>query len=70
MLLQSHRERIHLLPALPKVWSRGSVNGLRARGGFAIDMRRSAGVLEQAIITSLAGRPGLLTYRGRRLEFG
>jgi alpha-L-fucosidase 2 len=68
MLLQSHRQHIRLLPALPKAWAQGVVMGLRARGGFMIDIRWSRGVLEHAQVTSLTGRPGVLTYRGQRLE--
>jgi alpha-L-fucosidase 2 len=37
-LIQSHAGEIHVLPALPDAWSRGSVTGLRARGGVSIDV--------------------------------
>jgi alpha-L-fucosidase 2 len=38
MLLQSHMDEIHLLPALPDEFSTGKITGLRARGGYSIDL--------------------------------
>ncbi|HEX2861992.1 MAG TPA: glycoside hydrolase family 95 protein [Lacunisphaera sp.] len=66
MLLQSRaaegRTEIALLPALPAAWSEGSAHGLRARGGFAVDLAWRDGALASATVRAV-GEGGLVTVR-------
>ena len=42
LLVQSHQETIDLLPALPKSWANGYIKGVRARGGYELEMEWEA----------------------------
>lgn len=63
MLLQSHAGELDLLPALPEAWPEGSVEGLRARGGYAVDVAWADGRLTDAEIH--ATREGTCRVRTR-----
>jgi alpha-L-fucosidase 2 len=57
MLLQSHSGEISLLPALPEQWKTGAVGGLRATGGYEIDIAWENNVLSKAVIRANYNAP-------------
>lgn len=65
MLLQSHNGEIHLLPALPSFWKTGEIRGLRARGGYTVDMKWKEGELISARIYSDKPQKAKVRYRDK-----
>ena len=65
MLLQSHDEAIHLLPALPPSWKEGNIQGLKARGGFEVDLWWKKNQLSEVKIKSELG--GIARIRTERV---
>jgi len=68
MLIQSHEDYLRLLPAIPAAWSRGSVKGLCARGGFVVDMTWSEGKVQSCSITSKLGNMLKLSINGQKRQ--
>ena len=62
MLMQSHNDEVHLLPALPSAWASGSIKGIVAKKGFEIDMNWELGKLKTLVVTSKLGNVLKLRY--------
>jgi alpha-L-fucosidase 2 len=76
MLMQSHSGELSLLPALPRAWQSGAVKGLRARGGFDVDLEWKDGALLKAAVKANDDRtcrlrtktPVSITAKGKEVK--
>lgn len=68
MLVQSHRDEVHLLPALPTAWPTGSVRGLRARGGVELDLTWRDGKLTSAQFRPQVSQTAKVRYGEKVIE--
>jgi len=68
MLLQSQNGLLQLLPAAAPSWVKGSIKGLRARGGFVVDLEWDAGKLCRAVISSEAGGHCSVKYKDNKAD--
>ncbi len=68
MIIQSTPEAIQILPALPNAWKEGHVVGLKARGGFEVELSWDKGQLESLVISSPIGGKTKLMYQGKEIQ--
>ena len=69
MLMQSYDGTIEVLPALPDAWPRGQVKGLRARGGYILDLEWDKGKLVTVTVRATINGTCRLKYRDKTVEF-
>jgi alpha-L-fucosidase 2 len=65
MLVQSHDGEIELLPALPAQWKSGSIHGVKARGGYTVDITWLDGKLKKAVIKGKHPLGSRVSYNGQ-----
>lgn len=68
MLIQSHGDVIHLLPALPPNWAKGSVKGLKARGGFELDFEWEYSRVIKGVVKGIPGSTTKLKMNGKEFN--
>lgn len=68
MFVQSHEGFIDILPALPTALPNGSVKGVRARGGFVLDIQWQQGRLNKLTIFSETGNECRIRYKQQEIK--
>lgn len=68
MLVDSRPGLVDLLPTLPPQWPNGRIIGIRARGGFEVDVAWKGGMLNSATIRSIGGNHTTIRYRGKTVS--
>ena len=69
MLIQSHLNRIHILPALPDALPEGYITGVKARGGYELSFSWEGGELKTLYITSSVEGPCTIQYLDKKIVF-
>jgi len=69
MLLQSNPDEIILLPALPDTWQNGEIIGLRARGGYTVNIKWEKGKLKEATVVPDYDKSFRVKYRDHEQEY-
>lgn len=68
MLLQSHLNEVHLLPALPNAWTTGSVSGLKARGNIEVGITWKNGIMESCLVKPAFTGDYTIRYKGKTVK--
>ena len=69
MLLQSHKDTLRILPALPEAWNKGHIKGIKARGDFNVDIHWNDHQLVKLAITSKQGNRCTVQYKNSTTTF-
>ncbi|MEX2592384.1 MAG: glycoside hydrolase family 95 protein [Anditalea sp.] len=68
MLVQSQNGELHLLPAIPSDWQEGKIKGMRARGGFTVDLAWESGNLVKLTVHADQAGPYQIRYKDQLVQ--